>query len=675
MVWFVHWLRLTMSGTSLSPSSSAKKRHFFQPPIKLTTNASSPSKRVARRASSSRDASVATLNADDELTSKRKASTLRVLSIWDSLEKRYARPLEQDDIVDLETMRIVHDRGALRSMPQRTFGTVHKPEHTNGAESSGGEDEDEEQDPDDDEDELGRWEVDDFEEVIRLRPQPKQLTVHDKNDLEEFLYADEQRQAALGDPDEDLRQSSVESQSSFRPTPSVEQEQDEEEDGGSATDDLDGVLPRKRVQFKSLSATPGARGHECHNDEDEQEEEEEEYVHSRRRAVVEDDGSSSDDPLAVARADDVPRYPSSEPETLSLHPRNVSRARSSSPKKLSPKRPTPARPKVNPQLFTPSVSKSPGRPEAAFESVSRRPEEDTRFWSGPYDSRTPGPSRLPERDRIREWTEDSIPFPLQPSPRKRKRGPSPLPTPTPDSSYTLSSRGRSTPYHVDRQGSPQRGHTKRPRYLEYEYDRLPLHDELHGDHHVPSPSSRCVPYRPHRDEPLSPPRDIRDSRAPSSAPTVTPHQFSELMFHLKKVSEWARHRGLEDDLYPAVAEEEALIPRPLFRDSTPLRQQRSHPELRGFVREESVAEAPGKYVTPRRPRVSSGGLYEPSSSSSRYSDRMLPPDTPSAWGGDSPVNASSWREQMATPSTFKRVVQVCVHYKGNLIMTDFPCSI
>ena len=654
-----------MSGTGLSPSSSAKKRHFFQPPIKLTTNASSSlssaaasaSKRVARRSLSSRDASVATLNVDDELTLRRKDSTLRVLSIWDSLEKRYARPLEQDDIVDLQTMRIVRDRGTLRSMPQRTFGTVHKHEHTNGAESSGGEEEDDEQDPDDDEDELGRWEVDDLEEVIRLRPQPKQLTVHDKNDLEEFLYADEQRKAALGDPDEDLRQSSVESQSSFRPTPSVEQEQDEEEDGGSATDDLDGVLPRKRVQFKSLSATPRARGHERHSSQDEAEEEEEEYVHPRRRVVVEDDGSSSDDPLAAARADDAPRYPSSEPETLLPHVRNFSPARSSSPKKPSPKRPTPARPKVNPQLFTPPLSKSPGRPEAPSESVrplNRRSEVDNGI---------PGPSRLPERDRIREWEEESIFFPSRPSPRKRKRGPSPLPTPTPDPSYPISSRGRSTPYHVDRQGSPQQGHAKRPRYPEYEHDSLPPHEELHDDHHIPSPSFGRVPYRPHRDEPPSPPRDVRGSRAPSRAPTATPRQFSELMFHLNKVNEWVRHHGLEDDLCPAVAEEEAFTPLPLSRHPTLLRQPRSHPELRGFVREGSVAEAPGRFVTPRRPRVNSGDLYEPSSSSSRYSDRFFPPDTPSALRGDSPVKVSgsgSWREQMATPSTFERVVQVCV---------------
>ena len=648
-----------MSGTSPAPSPSAKKRHFFQPPIKLPTNVSSSlssatalaSKRVARRSSSSRDASVATLNADDELTLNRRASTLRVLSIWDSLERRYARPLEQDDIVDLETMRIVHDRGALRSMPQRTFGTVHEPEHTNGVESSGGEDEEEEQDPDEDEDEdeLGRWEVDDLEEVIRLRPQPEQLTVHDENDLDEFLYADEQRKAALGDPDEDLRQSSVESQSSFRPTPSVEQEQDEEDEGGSATDDLDGVLPRKRVQFKSLSATPGAREHERHDREGDQEEEEEEYVYPRRRAVVEDDGSSSDDPLAAARADDAPRYPSSDPETLSPYPPNVSRTRPSSPIKLSPKRPTPARPKVNPQLFTPSLSRSPGGPEAfeAVRSLSRRP----------YDNRIPGSSRLPGRDRIGEWEEEPIFFPSQTSPRKRRRGESPLPTPTPDPSYPQSSRGRSTPYHADRQGSPRQAHTKRPRYLEYEYDRLPPHNALHDDHEVLSPSSGYVASRTHRDEPPSPPRDVRHSRAPSRAPTATPHEFSNLLFHLKKVNEWARHHGLEDDLSPAVAEEEALTTLPLSRHSNLLRQQRSYPEMRGFVREDSVADVPGRFVTPRRPKVNSGRLYEPSSSSSRYSDVVLPPDTPSALRGDSPLNA---REQMATPSTFRRVVQVCV---------------
>ena len=660
-----------MSGTNLSPSSSVKTRHFFQPPIKLTTNASSslPSGASVRRraghrpSSSSRDASVASHNPDDELAAKRKESTLKVLSIWDSLERRYARPLEQDDIVDLETMRIVHDRGALRSMPQRTFGTVHKPEHTNGAESSGGEDEDDEQDPEDDEDELGRWEVDDLEEVIRLRPQPNQLTVHDKNDLEEFLYAEEDRKAALGDPDEDFRQSSVESQSSFRPTPSTEQEREEGEEEGSATDDLDIVLPRKRVQFKSLSTTPGAREYGRHNGEDEEEEEEEEYVRPRRRALVEDDSSSSDDPLAAAPADDTPRYPSSEPETLPPRPHNVSRVRSSSPKKR-----TPARPRVNPQLFTPPLSKSPGRPEVPFEpvrSLSRRPEADARFSPSPHDNRIRTPSRLLERGKIREWEEESFPGPSRPSPRKRKRGQSPLHTPTPDPPYPLSSRYRSTPFHVDQQGSPHQRHVKRARHLESENDRLPPRERLHDSHHVPFPPPTPVSYRhlEYHDELLSPPRDARHSRAPSRAPMATPRRISELMFHLNKVNEWVRHHGLEDDLNSAVSEEGAFTPPPPSRHSTLLRQQRSQPELRSFVREESVAETSSSFVTPRRPRVSSGGLYEPSSSSSRCSDRIFPPDTPSTLRGDSPVRArgsGSRREQVVTPSTFERVVQVCI---------------
>ena len=599
---------------------------------------------------------MATLNADDELTAKRKESTLRVLSIWDSLEKRYARPLEQDDIVDLGTMQIIHDRGALRSMPQRTFGTVHHPEHTNGAESSGGEDEDDEQDPDD-EDELGRWQVDDFEEVIRLRPQPKQLTIDDKNDLDEFLYADEQRKAVLGDPDEDLRQSSVESQSSFRPTPSVEQEQEEEENDeeGSATDDLDSVLPRKRVQFKSLSATSDTGEHE--------EEEEEAYAHRRRQLTAEDDGFSSDDPLAVAPADDAPAYPSSEPETLPPRPCNVSRARSLSPKKPT----TPARPKANRQLFTPALSNSPGRPDVPSESVrslSRRPEAEARSWPGLYDNRIPGPSRLPERDQIREWEEEYIPLPSQSSPHKRKRGQSPLPTPTPDPSYSASSRYRSTPYYVEREGSPQQGPAKRARYHEYEYDRLPPREELHDSHHVLSLYPTRVPYRhlEYRDEPPSPPREDRYDRSPSRAPTATPRQFSELMFHLNKINELVRHHGLEDDIYSAEpSPERAFIPSPLSRHSTLPRKQKSQPDLRSCLREETVMEEP---PTPRRPRVTSRGLYEPSSSSPMHGDSMPPPDTPSTSRGDSPVKASGSgrrREQVTTPSSFERVVRVCAY--------------
>ena len=652
-----------MSGPGTSPSS--KKRHYFQPPIKLTTtNGSaslsslpSASKPTAQRrlSSNSRDASVATLNADDELTAKRKESTLRVLSIWDSLEKRYARPLEQDDVVDLETMEIVHDRGALRSMPQRTFGTVHRPEHTNGAESSGGEDEDDEQDPDDDEDELNRWQADDFEEAIRLRPQPKQLTIHDENDLDEFLYEDEQRKAVLGDPDEDLRQGSVESQSSFRPTPSGEQEQEEEDDDeGSATDDLDSVLPRKRVQFKSPSITPETGEHEGH--EEDEEVEEEAHTHRRQQAVAEDDGFSSDDPLAVASADDAPAHPSSEPGAPPPRLRNGSRARSLSPKKPS----TPARPKANRQLFTPALSKSPGRPDLpskSIRSLSRRPDAEARPWPGPYHNGIPGPSRLPERDQVREWEEESTPLPSQSLPHKRKRGQSPLPTPTPDPPYSPSSRYQSTPYYAEREGSPQQGHAKRARYDKYEYD----------SRHVLPPSPTRAPYRHlgYRDEPPSPPREDRYGRTPSTAATATPRQFSELMFHLDKINELVRHHGLEDDLYSAEpSPPRTFTPSLLSRHSTLPREQRSQPVLRSCLREGSVTDAPPSFVTPRRPRVTSRGLYEPLSSSPVYSDSMLPPDTPSTSRGDSPVKASGSgrrREQVTAPSSFERVVRVCVY--------------
>jgi hypothetical protein len=130
-----------------------------------------------------------------------------------------------------------------------------------------------------------------------------------------------------------------------------------------------------------------------------------------------------------------------------------------------------------------------------------------------------------------------------------------------------------------------------------------------------------------------------------------------MIFHLKKVHEWARYHGLEVDLDSGVAEERAFTPPRLSRCSTLPRQQRSQPELRDFVREGSVVEAPGRFVTPRRPMLRSGHSYEPSSSPSRYSDGVLPPDTPSALRRDSPLIA---REKMATPSTFKKVVQVCI---------------
>ena len=389
-------------------------------------------------------------------------------------------------------------------------------------------------------------------------------------------------------------------------------------------------------------------------------------MHRRRQGMAEDDGFSSDDPLAVAPADDAPEYPSSEPETLPPRSRNVSRARSSSPKKPT----TPARSKANRQLFTPALSNSPGRPDVSSESVrslSRRPEAEVRSWPGPYHNRLPGPSRLPERNQIREWEEEHIPGPSQSSPHKRKRGQSPLPTPTPDLSYSPSSRYRSTPYNVELESSPQQGPAKRARYDEYEYDRRLPREELHDSHYLLSTSPPRVSYRHlgYRDEPPSPPREDRYGGSSSRAPAATPRQFSELVFHLNKINEFVRHHGLEDDIYSAEpSPERAFIPSPLSRHSTLPRKQRSQPDLRSCLREGSVTVAPPSFVTPRRPKVTSGGLYEPLSLSPTYSETMLPPDTPSTTREDSPIRASGSgrrREQTTTPSSFERVVRVCVY--------------
>lgn len=51
----------------------------------------------------------------DEIHQKRQDSTNRLLATWSSLALKWSRPLDEDDIVDLSTEKIIQDRGVLRA--------------------------------------------------------------------------------------------------------------------------------------------------------------------------------------------------------------------------------------------------------------------------------------------------------------------------------------------------------------------------------------------------------------------------------------------------------------------------------------------------------------------------------------------------------------------------------
>lgn len=94
------------SGDGLNGPSPSKRPRLVGP------SSSSSSSRLSRLAGSS--ASTPTRLDDEEYTAARLASRSRVLAIWGSLEERYARAMDEDDIVDLETGKLIQDRGVLR---------------------------------------------------------------------------------------------------------------------------------------------------------------------------------------------------------------------------------------------------------------------------------------------------------------------------------------------------------------------------------------------------------------------------------------------------------------------------------------------------------------------------------------------------------------------------------
>ncbi|KAG8716579.1 hypothetical protein FRC09_015533 [Ceratobasidium sp. 395] len=144
----------------------------------------------------------------DELvdTARRRASA-RVMSLWESLAARYARPLDEDDEIDILTGKIYKDRGVLRAASDRgwrigsfgeaievepLFGASETETETGTSECDGtAEEEDtagETEDADEGEDSFETLSYDwQFRELAPPRPE---LSPQDAEDLKEFLAAE-----------------------------------------------------------------------------------------------------------------------------------------------------------------------------------------------------------------------------------------------------------------------------------------------------------------------------------------------------------------------------------------------------------------------------------------------------------------------------------------------------
>lgn len=125
---------------------------------------------------------------------------MRVLNVWNQLAERYARPLDEDDIIDFATGKVIKDRGVLRSInSDYSFGFLSKAAQADDASSDGGGavTEGEGEGPDEiDEVEAEIQRSKDFLEKERkaLLKKKRALGPEDQDDLKEFLRLERERQ-------------------------------------------------------------------------------------------------------------------------------------------------------------------------------------------------------------------------------------------------------------------------------------------------------------------------------------------------------------------------------------------------------------------------------------------------------------------------------------------------
>ncbi|KAH8114521.1 hypothetical protein DFH11DRAFT_224334 [Phellopilus nigrolimitatus] len=154
----------------------------------------------------------------DDLQDARRLSMFRVLNVWSQLAGKYARRLDEDDIVDLEKETIIKDYGVLSSSDDMfeigCFADLHEREERLDEEEQALQAVDDEPDEIDafadtaenaarsetDGDGEDKW---DFSRHLEPLPPVRELDPADAADLAEFLEAERARKDAFGDPDED----------------------------------------------------------------------------------------------------------------------------------------------------------------------------------------------------------------------------------------------------------------------------------------------------------------------------------------------------------------------------------------------------------------------------------------------------------------------------------------
>ncbi|KAH9080553.1 hypothetical protein EDB83DRAFT_2513521 [Lactarius deliciosus] len=206
------------------PASSPGPRHVTRPPY-YPPELPSPSKRqrLGSTPSSSSSRSLPSTpsrrdHSDSDFFQTRFESAMRLKDAWAQLAQRYARPLDEDDIIDLREEKLLKDCG-VETMQAATGGGAHS----------------------EDEDEL-----DEIDALSHGARPIRELDSEDESDLKDFLEAEKQMR------EEDPRRVEEED------PPQVEEE--------VATEDR--YLADELVEISSDEDTKGANA-DCDSEEDE----------------------------------------------------------------------------------------------------------------------------------------------------------------------------------------------------------------------------------------------------------------------------------------------------------------------------------------------------------------------------------------------------------------------
>lgn len=269
---------------STHPASSPGPRHVTRPPNN-TQELPSPSKRrrLASTPSSTSLPSTPTRDRDTvDFYQARFESTMRLKDAWAQLAERYARPLEEDDIIDLRDVKILKDRGVVRGLHAKSFGgsisILDKPLNDASSEA-GGAHNDEEDDFD---------EIDSFSREARVpnrlkaqlkRVKPLRDLDSEDEDLKDFLEAERRTREEFGPVDEEVDENLSEYLARLQ-----EDVEDESGDFGDKVIEIFGSSDEES-EHQDFSRTITTRTHEDSDSEDE--DELGRWVHDESTAIYE----------------------------------------------------------------------------------------------------------------------------------------------------------------------------------------------------------------------------------------------------------------------------------------------------------------------------------------------------------------------------------------------------